>query len=123
MNNDFLNINNGYGYLTVKATKASEAIPVSGMKIEVNTIYNNKKMTLFSGVTDSSGIIEKIKLPAPKNSSNNLEIPKMQTYQIYASYKEDNFEYIYNINIYDGLIVVQNINVLPNTRVVGGVWQ
>ena len=123
MNKDFLKDNTSFGYLTIKATKARGAIPVTGMDVSVSTTFNDEKIVVFNGITDDSGLIEHIKLPAPKMGDDNLEIPNKQGYQIYAYYKPDNFEYLYNINIYEGLNVIQNINVLPNTRVAGGVWQ
>ena len=112
--NEFIKNNPSFGYLTIKASSASEAIPVSGLKIEVSS--NN--IIFFNGKTDDSGLIEGIKLPAPINVSNNLEIPKRQEYVIRAIYEPDNFYLEYKVNIYENLTVVQNINVIPNVRIV-----
>ncbi len=112
--NEFMKNNPSFGYLTIKASSASEAIPISGLDIEVSS--NN--IIFYKGVTDSSGLIENIKLPAPINVSNNLDIPKKQEYIIKAVYDPDNFYLEYRVNIYENLTVIQNINVIPNVRIV-----
>ena len=112
--NEFMKNNQSFGYLTIKASSASEAIPISGLDIEVSS--NN--IIFYKGVTDSSGLIENIKLPAPINVSNNLDIPKKQEYIIKAVYEQDNFYLEYKVNIYENLTVIQNINVIPNVRIV-----
>ena len=112
--NEFIMNNPSFGYLTIKASSASEAIPVSGLKIEVSS----DNIIFFNGETDKSGLIENIKLPAPVNVSNNLDIPKRQEYLIKAIYEPDNIYLEYKVNIYENLTVIQNINVIPNVRIV-----
>lgn len=106
---NFINNNPGKGNLKVRAYAASEALPVSGLKIEVSTMIDNKKVLFFEGITDSSGMIETISLPAPKLNINNLEIPNTTKYEIDAFF-EDSSKRIFYVDMYDGICVVQNIN-------------
>ena len=107
------------GGLRIRAYAASGAVPISGLKIEVSTIFNDNKIIFFDGVTDESGLIERISLPAPTLALNNLDAPKKQTYNVLATYVPDNIEKNYPIDIYEGVTVLQNINIVP-AMMVGG---
>lgn len=109
---DFIKNNPGKGNLKIRAYAASEALPVSGLKIVVSSEIDNQKIIFFEGVTDASGMIETISLPAPKLEVNNLDVPVTTKYEIDA-YFDDNSKKIYFINMYDGICVVQNINYIP----------
>lgn len=115
---EFIKNNEGVGSLRIRAYGASEAVPIEGMNIEVSTLLeDNTKVIFFTGVTDSSGMIERLRLPAPKLNTNNLIAPKRTIYNIKATYdgEEENF----NVNLYDGICVQQIINIVPNTLVRG----
>ena len=110
----FMKSNNGYGYLRIRASAASQAIPISGVKVIVSKMIDNKKVVFFEGETDTSGMIMQIELPAPKMGSDNLEAPIFTTYQINALYGNGNTNLVYSVNIYDGITVVQNIFIVPD---------
>lgn len=109
---EFINNNPGKGNLKIRAYAASEALPVSNLKIVVSTEINNQRVVFFEGMTDSSGMINTISLPAPQLNVNNLEIPVTTRYEIDAYFNEMN-KRIYYVNMYDGICVVQNINYTP----------
>ena len=48
------------GYLKIRASSASEAIPISNLKIVVSKKIDTSKIIFYEGVTNESGIIEKI---------------------------------------------------------------
>lgn len=110
---EFINDNPSFGSLKIRAYAAREAIPVSGLKIVIQKEIGDNNVIFFEGVTDSSGVIEKIKLPAPKLDSNNLNAPLYTTYQVLATYAPDNASGIYNVNMYEDICVVQNISIVP----------
>ncbi len=115
---EFVKENEGVGSLRIRAYGASEAVPIEGMNIEVSTIIGDDiKLIFFEGVTDSSGMIEKLRLPAPVLGADNLIAPKWTVYNIKATYdgEEENFK----VNLYDGICVQQIINIVPNTLVRG----
>ena len=59
---DFIKNNPGKGNLKIRAYAASEALPVSGLRIVVSSTINNQKIIFFDGLTDSSGMINTISL-------------------------------------------------------------
>ena len=115
---NFLSQNPSSGYLKIRAFAASEAIPISGIKIIVSKMIDNNKVIFFEGTTNESGIIERIVLPTPSLNSNNLNIPSSITYDITAMY--DNSVNTYKINMYENIYVVQTISIVPKmNRVLG----
>ena len=111
---NFMRNNPEYGYLRIRAYAASQAVPISGLKVVVSKIIDNTKVIFFEGETDSSGMIREISLPAPRKNTDNLETPQFTTYRINATYSPDNMSSVYNVNIYDDIIVVQSIVVVPD---------
>lgn len=107
---EFIKKNPGVGNLKIRAYAASEALPVSGLNIVVSSIISNTRIIFYSGVTDASGMIPTIKLPAP-SLIDNLEIPNTITYDIEAFMGNNKSNF--SVNIYDGVCVVQNINFVP----------
>lgn len=108
----FINSNSGVGFLKIRAYAASGAVPISGLSIVVSKDIGGNKVIFFEGVTNDSGVIERISLPAPRIDSDNLVSPILTTYDISAVYEGENK--LYKVNVYDGIYVVQNINLTPN---------
>ena len=117
---NFITANPSEGYLKVRASAASQALPISGLKIVVSKVIDNNNVIFFEGSTNESGVIERIVLPAPKLDANNLDAPRSTTYQISATYEPDNLNTIYRINIYENIYVIQTINVVPTLNVMAG---
>ena len=115
----YIKENNGEGYLKIRAYAASQALPISNLKIVVSKEIGNNNIIFFEGETNSSGIIEKITLPGPKQNTDDLVIPNSITYDIKATYEPDNTTTIYRVNIYDNIYVVQTINIVPTMSVMG----
>lgn len=110
----FINDNPVNGYLKIRAYSASGAIPVRGLKITVSTEYEGNTIIFFDGFTDTSGVIEKITLPAPRLNSDNMDIPSRTTYDINATYPPNLVDLKYQVNIYEDVFVIQNINIVPD---------
>lgn len=110
---EYLNNHKGVGYLKIKASSANEAVPIQGIKIAVTKTINNDKIVFFEGITNESGIINNIPLPTFKNNNDNLISPLYETYDILSLYEKDNLKQNYKANIFDGIYVVQNINIKP----------
>ena len=115
---NFIKDNPSNGYLRIRAFAANQAIPISGLNITVSKIIDNNNVIFFEGATNSSGIIERITLPTPKLDPNNLDATKSTVYDIYATYNNENK--IYKVNMYENVYVVQDINVVPNMNIMGG---
>ena len=94
------------------------------MRIIVKTRFEDNDLIFFEGETNSSGLINKVKLPTPKVVLDNLVIPKEIIYEIEAIYPRDNIDKTYKISMYEDVCVVQNINVPPKTLEAGNMkWQ
>ena len=109
-----------FGTLKIKASAASGAVPISGLKIVVTTNIENNKVIFYEGYTDSSGTINNISLPAYKLDTNNLDIPEKTEYNVEATYIPENLSMTFKVNIYENISVVQNINVVPEMRLIEG---
>ena len=118
---NFMEQNPTYGYLRIRAYAASGAIPISGLKIEITTKINKNRFIFFEGYTNESGLIDNISLPAPKLETNNLDIPNKTIYEIKATYLPNNTNLTYEVNMYENVFVVQNINIVPNSSIEKGV--
>ena len=114
---NFISENPSRGCLRIRAYAAYGAIPISGLKVVISTEFENNKIIFFEGVTDESGIIERISLPAPVLSLDNLSAPSKRVYSIDANYMDINKKY--NINVYEGICVTQSISIVPNLNVGG----
>ena len=118
---NFMEQNPTYGYLRIRAYAASGAIPISGLKIEITTKINKNRFIFFEGYTNESGLIDNISLPAPKLETNNLDIPNKTIYEIKATYLPNNTNLTYEVNMYENVFVVQNINIVPDSSIEKGV--
>ena len=116
----FILANPSRGYLKIRAYAASQAIPISGLKIVVSKIVDNQRIIFFEGTTNESGVIEKIVLPAPKLNTDNLNAPSGITYDITATYNNENITNTYKINVYENIYVIQTISLVPNGNTMGG---
>ena len=108
----FINSNPGLGFLKIRAYAASQAVPISGMKVVISKDIGGNKVIFFEGTTNDSGVIERISLPVPRMSSDNMLAPIITTYDIDTMYNDE--KRLYKVNVYDNIYVVQNINVTPN---------
>ena len=108
---EFLKENPTFGYLKVRAYKASEALPVSGMDIEISKTIGNNKIIFYKGVTDNSGMIDRVSLPTPRLESNDLNIPNNIEYDIKTSY--EGIDTVYKVLMFEGVCVIQTINIKP----------
>ncbi len=106
---NFLSNNPSRGFLNIRAYAASQAVPVSNLKVVVSTIINNNKVIFFEGLTNSSGTISGITLPTPKLDNNNLDMPRTIMYEITVSELNKS----YKVNMYENVSVIQNISVAP----------
>lgn len=108
----FINANPALGFLKIRAFAASQAIPISGLSVEVSKNIGGNKVIFFEGVTNESGVIERIPLPVPRIGTDNMMAPVITVYDVNTTY--DGEGRLYKVNIYDNIYVVQNINVTPN---------
>lgn len=110
----FMIENTGRGILNIRASFANQALPITNLKVVVSKEIENYNVIFYEGVTNISGLIEKISLPTPPKENDDLIAPKNTTYKITTLY--NNREYTYVVNMYDEICVVQNINIVPSNE-------
>ena len=66
---NFIKENSGNAYLDIRTSAASEAIPISGVKIIISKIIDNNKIIFYEGLTDSSGML----VPVQKTTCCHIE--------------------------------------------------
>ena len=101
----------------MQVSGANQAFPLSDVEIEVWKEINGEKVEFYKGVTDSSGIIDNIILPA-KESKKDISSASDIVYTSYiltVTYPKTNFKKDYNVGIYDNIKVIQpvRISVIP----------
>ena len=111
----FLMDNPTTGYLKVRASSANEAVPISGLNVKVYKDIGNYRVIFFEGVTDYSGMINNIQLPAPMRVTDDLVVPNFTEYKLEA-YNNSNLDLYYDISVCCNITVIQYINITPSVN-------
>ena len=109
----FLNENPDVGSLRVNVFAANGAIPIEGTDIRVTKKIGNYNVLFFQGMTNSSGAIDDIVLPAPNGSSNNMEVPGYTFYDLNASHEGYQVVEQYKIAMFGNTKVIQYVKLMP----------
>ncbi len=108
---NFLLANPTTSSLNIRTSSANLAVPVSGVRITVSKEIDGNMVIFYTGITDSSGVINNISLPTPSISSNDLEVPLGTDYDIEASF--ESFNKKYSVLMYPNIHSTLNINIIP----------
>lgn len=117
---EYISSNPGTGYLNIRAYAANSAIPIEGLDVKVYKVIDDERVVFYEGKTNNSGIISQIELPAPLINSNDEIAPSFQEYTVEATYNGNKLSFI--TRIFNGIQVLQNINVVPNIRLDGSMY-
>lgn len=104
------------GYLIVKVSTASGAIPVEGATVVLQGKEENNSDILISLLTDRDGLSRRVELPAPPKELSNAPNPKQKPFSTYniEVYKEGYYPQHYSeAPIFEGITAVQNAFVIP----------
>lgn len=117
---DFIKENDDVGNLKVQTFTAYGAIPVEDTNIVVYKDIEEYRIIFFQGITDSSGIISDIVLPAPKMVTSNEEVPIYTIYNMTAF--NTGYETLKNFSIgmLGGVNVIQYVKMLPDINISEG---
>ena len=116
---DFIKENTDFGNLKVQVFTAYGAIPVSDTTIVVSKDIEEYKVIFFQGLTDSSGIISNISLPAPKMVTSNEETPIYTVYDMTALHTGYETLKTYSIGMFGGINVIQYVKMMPEIHLEG----
>ena len=110
---DFIKENSSLGSLKVEVFTAYGAIPVANTAILVSKDIEEYKVVFFRGVTDSSGMISNIKLPAPPMVSSSEKMPIYTIYDMTAVNEGYEALKTFSIGMFGGVNVIQYVKLQP----------
>ena len=116
----FILDNPDVGYLKVQAFTAYGAIPIENVNIVVYKDIGNNRVIFFQGVTDSSGIISDIMLPAPETITDPNATPAYTIYNMTAIHSEYEAIKNYSIGMFGDVRVLQYVKMMPQISLEGG---
>lgn len=114
---DFLKNNKQKGTLRIQVAAANRSFPVSNARVTVSLELKNGTREMFDGLTDSSGIIDNIVLPAPEfDLSQEPDSGGVMPFAVYTTTIEHpdfvNAKFI-NVPVFPGIQSIQAVNLVP----------
>lgn len=116
---DYIQENTDVGKLKVQVFTAYGAIPIPDTSIVVYKDIEEYRVIFFQGITDISGIISGISLPAPKMVTSNEETPIYTIYNMTAFNVGYETLKNYTIGMLGGVNVIQYVKMLPEVNLEG----
>ena len=107
---------NSNGFLIVKVSSASGAIPIENASVIVQGKDQDNQNILLSFLTNSDGLTPKITLPAPSKELSEAPAPSSRPYSTYniEVFKDGYYPQHYNgVPIFQNVTAIQNANVIP----------
>ena len=104
------------GYLIVKVSTASGAIPVENVTVVIQGNDTDNQDIFLSKITNRDGLTDKVILPAPNGNLSNAPNPSSRPYSTYNIdiYKEGYYPQHYNnVPIFAGITAIQNARIIP----------
>lgn len=112
----FIKDNPSTGTLKVQAFTTDQAIPIPNTQVFITKDIGGINVLFFEGITNMSGIIDNIVLPAPSGEYDveKYEVPKYTTYDIIVSNALYKALKQYQIAMFGDVKVLQYIKMTPN---------
>lgn len=107
----------GVGYLTVRVSTASGAIPLEGAAVNIRGGNVDDSAVIYALATNSDGLTPTVSLAAPPRSAS---LSPQDTTPAYAVYNVDVFAkgyapaFFHNVPIFEGINSVQPAILLPD---------
>lgn len=104
------------GYLIVRASTASGAIPVEGVTVIVQGRDDENSNVFLSLITDRDGLTQKITLPTVSRDESLTPSANIKPYSLYniEVYKDGYYPQHYSgVAIFEGITAVQNARIIP----------
>lgn len=112
----FMQDNPATGLLKVEVFTAYKAVPIPETEILITKNFGDKVVVFFRGYTNSSGIIENIKLPAPifEPVGTTFVEPQYTLYNLTAIHNKYGAIKEYNIGMFGDISIIQYIKMAPD---------
>lgn len=104
-----------HGFLKVEVRTGGNGLPVSGAAVTVSEKNGSGENLIFSGITDESGEVGTIKLPAPNNSMGS-EPSSFSSYAVYtvsAYFKGFYRSVSADVPVFAGITSIQRFDLIP----------
>ena len=110
----FLAENDRIGELKIQAFKARMAYPVPNVSISVSRKFSDGEHVFFEGVTDDSGIIDGIQLPAPPIvNSLSSRMPENTAVYTVKAFEPNYNDITRSVEIFEGIKSIQPLAMTP----------
>lgn len=104
-----------YGFVKVEVRTGENGLPVPGAAVTISQKNDGKDKIIFTGATDQSGELAKMKLPAPGNTKGGTP-ESFENYSIYtiSVYAKDFYrEVSVDVPVFSGVTSIQRFNLIP----------
>ena len=119
---EFIAENNKTGMLKIQAYRGNQSVPEAGVTVRISKEIGDGDYIFFEGMTDGSGIIESIVLPAPPRDTT-LEYGRPDKTAVYVleAEKEGFLPIRRDVEMFEGVKTIQPLRM----NLAGGneVWQ
>lgn len=112
---EYLMKNPHAGVLKVVAFTAKGFIPISEARVYITKLIGEDRVMMEKGLTDESGILDNIVLPAPSRNTSFLQNEAELPYAVYdIKVEHADYESVLksDVPIYEGIKSIQNINMM-----------
>ncbi|MCM1227141.1 MAG: carboxypeptidase-like regulatory domain-containing protein [Clostridium sp.] len=104
-----------HGFLKIEVRTGRNGLPVPGAAVTVSEKNGSGENIIFSGITDESGEVDTIKLPAPNNSMGS-EPSTFSSYAVYtvsAYFKGFYRSVSADVPVFAGITSIQRFDLIP----------
>ena len=112
----FLGDNPKMGELRIQASAGGQAVTISGAAVTVSRDFADGSRVFATGITDGSGILDGIRLPAPDKSRSQSPEPGKPSYAAYTvmvSHPQFQTQVFTQVPVFEGIKSIQPVRLVP----------
>ena len=104
------------GYFSVRAFVSGAELPVEGVSVTVTQPTENGSRLIAARLTDESGKIERLSIPAPGRSESQApgNVKPWTSVDITADHPDYERILVENVQIFAGVLTEQNLELIPH---------
>lgn len=104
------------GFILVNVRTGQESSPIAGASVVVTAIDNGKRLLAATGITDISGTVLKLEVPAPDKAYSQTPDTDVRPYSLFdISVRARGFFNARSVDVpvFSGITSIQNFNMVP----------
>ncbi len=109
-------LGNSTGYILVNVRTGREATPIVGASVVVTAINEGNRLLIATGISDISGTVLKIEVPAPDEKYSQTPDTEVRPYSLFdISVRATGFFNARSVDVpvFSGITSIQNFNMIP----------